>query len=131
MPQAIESHIIPASTSDATAIDLLSYEVPLHSMIAVDVEIMAYRNQANRAYWKIHAVGSRANGSASALQAPVEERKRNDAGAAGWTAAILLVNDAIVVRIGGQAAIDISWMIKAVLTISTPEQLWPQPPPTA
>ncbi len=121
MPQQIDSQVIPVATSDATTQDLLNYEVPPLSMLAVDVEIMAYRNQTNRAYWKIHAVGSRAGGGATALGAPTEERKRNDAGASGWTAVIVLVDNAIVVRIGGQASTNINWMVKAILTISTPE----------
>lgn len=121
MSQMIDSAIIPTSTADATSQDLLSYEVPPLSMLAVDVEIFAYRNQTNRAYWKIHAVGSRANGSASALGVPTEERKRNDAGAAGWTAQIVLVGDAIVVRISGQASTNINWLIAAKITINTPE----------
>lgn len=121
MPQTNDQRTIPVTTTDATPQDLLSYEVPLQSMLAVDVEIMAYRNQTNRAYWKIHAVGSRANGSATALGTPTEERHRNDAGAAGWAAAIVLVNDAVVVRITGQASVDIDWMVTAQIKISTPE----------
>ena len=121
MSQQIDQAIRTAHTTDATAQDLLNYDVPLASMLLVDVEVCAYRNQSNRAYWKIHAVGSRANGSATALGAPTEERHRNDAGASGWTAVIVLLNDQVVVRISGQAAIAIDWLIKATITIITPE----------
>jgi len=121
MSQTIDVVNVPAQTTDATTQDLLNYEVPPLSMLLVDVEVVAYRNQTNRAYWKIHAVGSRAGGAASALGAPTEERKRNDAGASGWTAQILLVGNAIVVRIGGQASTTIDWLVTARITINTPE----------
>lgn len=122
MPQMIDSAVLPVRTTDATTQDLLSYEVPLQSMLAIDVEIFAYRNQTNRAYWKIHAAGSRASGNASALGTPTEERQRNDAGASGWTAQILLVDNVIIVRIGGQAATTVDWLVSAKITVNTPEE---------
>jgi hypothetical protein len=121
MSQTIDSAIIPVSTTDATPQDLLNYEVPLQSMLGMDVEVYAYRNQTNRAYWKIHAVGSRANGNASALGTPTEERKRNDSGASTWSAQVLLSGNNLVIRITGQASTTISWMVKANITINTPE----------
>jgi hypothetical protein len=121
MAQQIDQVLAPTSTADATTQDLINYEVPLQSMLSVDVEVFAYRNQTNRAYWKIHATGSRANGSASALGTPTEERKRNDSGASTWSAQVLLSGNNFVVRITGQASTTINWMVKAIITINTPE----------
>jgi hypothetical protein len=108
-------------STDATTQDVLNYEVPLLSMLAVEVEVFAYRNQSNRAYWKIHAVGSRASGNASALGSPTEERKRNDAGASAWAVQIVLVDNNMVVRTTGQAGVTVNWLVTARIIINTPD----------
>lgn len=122
MAQTIDSMIQTVVTTDASNQDLFNYEVPPLSMLAVEVEVFAYRNQTNRSCWKFRAVGSRASGSASALGSPVDVVPRvNDAGASAWDAQILLSGNNLIVRLNGQASATITWLVSARIVINTPD----------